>query len=72
MRRAYSPRLGTVQLAREIEALPGIDKVVLIPPARGQGTRVRVFSGRDGWGARIGTTFTLEEARAWLRQDQAE
>ena len=69
MPRAFVARLSTVHLIADIKTLRGIDRVLVIP--RRQGTLLRVYSGRDGWGKPIFTDFSLAQAREWLASEQA-
>lgn len=76
MKRAYSPRLSTAGLARDIRNLDGIARVQIIAPVHtawdSKPTRIKVtLDSRSGDGTAISTVFTLSEAREWLTNERA-
>lgn len=73
MPRAYAARLSTTHLIGELRAI-GVERVLVIPPHRTPNgrsrTKLRLFSGKDGWGQDIYSDFTIPEARAFLAHEK--
>ncbi len=69
MRKAYSPRMTTVDLAAEIAALAGVKSAR--PFGTRRGTIIRVTLEAFSLGGPVYTDFSLADARVWLASEKA-